>query len=39
MAQVWKQLIHHRNDWGFPALDPVLNYGAEREFSREFSSS
>lgn len=39
MVQVWKQLIHHRDKWVSPALESVLNYCAEREFSRELSSS
>lgn len=36
-VQVWKQLIHHRDKWVSPALESVLHYCTEREFSKASS--
>lgn len=33
-ADIWQQLIYHRNKWISQALEVFLNYVAEKEFSR-----
>ena len=32
-ADVWKQLIYHRDKWISPQMESVLSYCSEREFS------
>lgn len=33
-VEIWKQLLYHRDKWVSPQLETVLEYCAEREFTR-----
>jgi Transcriptional regulator len=33
-VEIWKQLLYHRDKWVSPQLEAVLEYCAEREFTR-----
>lgn len=38
-ADVWKQLIYHRDKWISPQMESVLSYCSEREFSQKNSEA